>query len=154
MLLRSNNYKLICFDDIVKKLFVKVYNENDDFLLSIRETQTVYDEMHSVAKSFLQKGENVVLESMYFEKHRQQAIEVAKKLNVEYKIIEIICEEKTIKERLKIRHKNNPQSPGFELYQKYKKFFLTKHRDHVIIDTSNKTPEETYIEFVAQLKFI
>lgn len=152
LLAARKKYKLIYFDNIVKQMFVEIYDKDDNFLLSNDEIQMVYDRMHEEAKKFLNKGENVILESMYFQKQREQAIVMAKKMKMRYKIIEVTCREKVVRQRLIQRKKDEPQSPGFKLYKQYKGYLEPETNHHIIIDTSDKTLEESYIELIKQLK--
>lgn len=152
LLAKRKNYKLIYFDDVVWQSFKKqIYDKHDNFLLSMEETQKVYDRMHNIAQCFLQQGENVILESMYFKKQREQAIEVAEKMNIVYKIIEITCKEARIKKRLARRKKENLQLPGLKLYKQYKNYLEPEISYHITIDTTNKTVEESYTELIRQL---
>lgn len=149
------NYEFINFDNVMwlavnKK---KMYGDNDEFLLSMEETQKVYDSMHVLAKFLLQQGKNVVLESMYFKKQRGEAIQVAKDINHDYKLIEIVCDEEEVKRRVNERKKKDPQTPGFDLYLQYRNLLEKEDSEHIILDTTNKTIEESTKELVNEFNF-
>lgn len=129
----------------------KIYDDNDNFLLTTEEIQKVYDAMHEKAKSLLENGKNVVLESMYFKKQRDQAVQLTKDLGIPYILIEAICNEDEIKERLEKRKRENPQSPGFGLYLKYKDAMEKEDSEHITIDTSGKTVEQSAEEVIGKI---
>ncbi len=150
---RILNYEVICFDDIVKSLYDadKIYGKSDDFLLTLEETQNVYDNMHKIASDALRENQGVILESMYFKKQRDEAIAIAKHYEVPYKLIEITCDEKVIRERLTKRKKQDDKTPGFELYLKYKDMLESEIEPYATIDTTNKSVEETAREVTTNL---
>ena len=88
----------------------------------LKEIQTVYDKMHDTALLHLKRGEDVVLESMYFKTQREQAIELTIKTNLPYKIIEIVCTEMEIEKRLAKRKLSKVQLPGLKLYREFKEY--------------------------------
>jgi len=149
-------YEAICFDDIVKEIFgeKKIYGGNDNFQLSLEETQKVYDKMHKQAEDKLKVGQGVVLESMYFKKQRDGALDIAKHLSRPYKLIEIICDEDVIQKRLVQRKQQDDQTPGYTLYLKYKNLLESEPESHIIVDTTNKSIEESTQEVMANIKQI
>ena len=147
------NYELVYFDKCVwhslKK--EKIYSDKDEFLLTPEEIQKVYDEMHTIARSLLKKEKNVILESVYFQKQRKEAIQIAEESDVDFRLVEVVCDEKTVEKRLKKRKKENPQTAGFRLYKEYKERFEEEVKPHIVIDTTDKTAEESAQELIERL---
>ena len=144
------SYKFICFDETVWQVSKrdKLYDENDNLLLSMDEVLKVYNSMHDKAKSLLKKGKNVILDSMYFKKQRDEAVEIAKECKTLFYLIEVTCKESIIKRRLEKRKTQVPQSPGFKLYLKYRDNFEPEESKHITIDTSYKSVEECVSEVI------
>ncbi|MAF34854.1 hypothetical protein CMO91_03330 [Candidatus Woesearchaeota archaeon] len=128
--LTKHGFVAICFDDVVK-MHDKVYGEDGSFLLSLAQTQEVYDKMHEQAKALLAQGKKVVLESMYFKEQRDQAKALGKHV-----LVEVACDETAIKERLQSR----TEGPDLKLYLHYKD--MMESEDCLKIDTTNTTPEQ------------
>ncbi len=147
-------YEFIHFDNVMWLAINKnkMYSDNDEFLLSMDETLKVYDSMHTLAKFLLQQRKKVVLESMYFKKQREEAIKIAKDMNIPYILIEVVCDENTIKERLENRKKEDPQTPGFKLYLQYRDIFEKENSEHITTDTSNKSIEECANEVISKIQ--
>lgn len=146
-------FEFINFDNVmweaVKK--DKMYSENDEFLLTMREIQSVYDYMHEKAKELIKQGKGVVLESMYFKKQRDEASQIAKDLGINYKLIEILCHESEIKKRVEKRKQEYPQTAGFQLYLQYKNFVEKEDSNHFVLDTTNKTPDVAVEELLERI---
>lgn len=149
------NYEFVHFDNIVWLVLNKerVYGENDEFLVTIDETLKVYEIMHVITKFLLQENKNVVLESMYFKKQRDEAVQVAKDMNIPYKLIEVTCDEEEIKSRLEKRKQKDPQTPGFKLYMQFRDMMEKEDSDHITINTSRKSAEESANEVIKNLNF-
>lgn len=147
-------YEFVHFDNIVWLALDrdKVYGENDEFLISIEETLKVYEIMHVIAKYLLQNKKGVVLESMYFKKQRDEAVQVAKSANVPYQLIEITCSEKEIKDRLEKRKKQDHQTPGFNLYTQFRNMMEGEDSQHITIDTTGKSVKESTNKLLSKLK--
>jgi predicted kinase len=150
------SFELVYFDNEVKQVFnnKKIYDENDNFLLNNKEILKVYDFMFNKTKNLLKNNKNVVLESMFFKKQRKKAISLAKASKITYILIEVICDESIIKARLNERKKINPQTPGYNLYIKYRYLMDKEKSDHIIIDTSNKSIEDSLKEVINKIKEI
>ena len=148
------NCKFINFDNLVWSVLKKdrVYGDNDEFLISFDETLKVYDHMHSIAKDLLQQEKDVVLESMYFKKQREEAVQMAKELGIPYTLIEVTCDEDLIKKRLDKRKREYPQTPGLKLYLQYRDIFEKEDSEHITVDTSNRSTEELAEEIVSKIK--
>lgn len=147
------DYEFVNFDNIVWSSLDKrkIYSDKDEFLLTLSETQQVYDSMHKKAESFLKGGKGVVLESMYFKKQRDEAIQLANKIKIPYFLIEVVCDEKVIKRRLEKRKKEDLQTAGFELYLQYRDLMEDEDSKHLLVDTSDKTIEEATDEVIEKL---
>lgn len=147
------DYQFINFDTYVWKVSDRkeVYGKNDEFLLTFDEIQEVYDEMHTKALNTLNNKSGVVLESMYFQKQRNEAIDLAKKSGVEYVLVEIVCDESVIKQRLEKRKDKDYQTPGYNLYLQYKDLLEDEQSPHIIINTTNSSIEEAAAVVLNQL---
>lgn len=150
---RMNNFEFICFDKMVHESSgrKKMYSEDDKFLLSAAEISKVYADMHLLAANKIKQGKTVVLESMYFEKQRYDAKLIARTLNVKYKVVEVVCDENIVKERLEQRKEIHSQSGGFNLYLEYKQFLEPEKEEHSKIDTTNKDLFESLKELESKL---
>lgn len=100
------------------------------------EKQKVYDEMFGRAKKLLKEGRSVVLDATFDKrKNRQTASNFAQDLRADFKLIEVVCPEKIIKERL-MKRKGDASEAKFKHYLEHKKSFQPVKEKHLIIDTS------------------
>lgn len=112
--------------DVIRKEILKnpIYSEE--------ERQEIYDEMFLRTKDLLKENEYVILDAVFAKKENRKK---AKKISKDFKIIETICPEKIVKERMKNRFEDESEA-RFEHYLKYKKLFEPITEEHIIIDTS------------------
>jgi uncharacterized protein len=106
-------------------------------------SEKTYKEMFNRTRELLEKGVSCVLDATFSKKkYRDEAAEIAKQYNSEFFILECICPENLIKERLEMRLKTKSVSDGrWEIYQEQKKNFEPigeREKIHLIIDTSKK----------------
>lgn len=148
------DYEFVCFDDLVWNVTGKdkVYGPHDEFLLSFEETLKVYAEMHRQARDLLADGLSVVLESMYFLQQRNEAIALAQAQGKPWNLVEVVCDEKEVKTRLETRKAEDPQTPGYRLYLQFKDQMEKERRDHIILDTTGKTIEESVSVLCGKLR--
>jgi hypothetical protein len=115
-------------------------------------TRKTYGRAIDLASQKLAEGKSVIIDASYKNRaDRQEALAAAEKLKADFFIIECICPENIIKERLALRmsDKGGASDGRWEIYRAQKKAFerITEMPDnsHIIIDTS-LTPEQcTYI---------
>ncbi len=148
---KEENFILIRFDEMMFKYKDRVYSKDDDFLLGKEDILLVYEDMHKLALKELKKGKSVVLESLYMKAQREKARKIAKNISVDFKVVEVYCDETKIKKRLTLRKKEDPQTPGFKLYLEYKKL-LDVEDDCIKIDTSSKNVADCYKQLVQEIK--
>jgi len=96
------------------------------------EKQKIYDEMFSRAKVLVEKGRDVILDATFAKKENRDK---AKKITKNFRIVEIICPENIVKERIEKRFEDESEAK-FEHYLKYKQFFEPIEDQHIVIDTS------------------
>lgn len=142
------SFDVICFDDLAPRVIQRpIYNADGSFALSPEETQKVYDEMHLQARELLNKGNDVVLESMYFATQRNNAYT----LTSDVKLVHVTCSDDEILARVAKRKIQNPQSPGSELFLAYKGKIGEEQKPHISIDTTGKIVEESMAELARQI---
>lgn len=114
-------------------------------------TRKTYDRALELASEKLKEGKSVIIDASYKSRDdRQKAFEAAEGLHTDFFIIECICPENIIKERLNSRmsDKGEVSDGRWESYQVQKKKFdaITEITDslHIIFDTSLTPEESTY----------
>ena len=109
---------------------------------SQKEKQKVYEEMFKRAREFLREGKTVVLDATFAKKkNRKLAQEIAKEKNSPFWIIETVCDEKIVKERLSKRVEDESEAT-FKQYLEHKKFFEPLIERHFIIDTTQNIEKQ------------
>lgn len=101
-------------------------------IYSQKQMQQVYDEMFLRTKKIIEKGENVILDATFTKKENRNK---AKAISEKFKLIETICPEHIVKERM-VKRFDDSSKAKFEHYLKYKKFFEPIDERHIVIDTS------------------
>lgn len=152
-LARILGFHLIQFDPLVFSVTGKkeIYGENNAFLLSDEEIDVVHATMRSNAKKFLESGESVILESMFFKKQREKVIALAEELDIPFHLVEVVCDESEVKSRIKKRMAENAQSAGEELFLENKGQVSDESREHIILDTTGKSVEECVLEVAREI---
>lgn len=90
------------------------------------------------AKECLKKGRSVILDATFAKrKNREVAQKIARDLKVDFKIIEVVCPENIVKERMENR-RGNASEARFQHYLEYKKTFQPIKEKHLIIDISKE----------------
>jgi len=105
----------------------------------------VYQEMMKRAEKILKSGQSVILDATFSKKiYQQLAINLAKRLKVNYFLIEFYCSDKIAKQRLLKRAKEKSVSQAdWQVYQKIKKEFepIEKGKNYLKINTA-QTPRQ------------
>lgn len=126
---------LLRTDVIRKELEISQYSEE--------AKQMVYNEMFSKARNLLQENKNVVLDATFIrQKNRDQAQQIAKEVNADFRIIQVVSSIEAVKERIGKRVDDESEAK-FEQYLNSKKAFETVTGNHIIIDNSG-TIEDTF----------
>jgi hypothetical protein len=98
-----------------------------------------YQTLFKLTKELLKKKKNVILDGTFYkESLRKTAKEIAQKLKTKIYFIEVICDEKKIKERIEKRFKKgtSKSKANYLVYLKYKKLWQPIKEKHIIIDNS------------------
>jgi len=149
------SYMLVHFDEYmwIATSRKEIYGSDDEFLLNDDEVLQIYNKMLVDAKKFLLAGKDVILESMYYKKQREDVIRMAEDIGCTYKILEIRCSKDSIINRLKIRKALNPQSSGEKLFLKYFDTIEPEERDHIIVDITDKTADDCILEASSKMQY-
>ena len=107
-----------------------------------------HEEMRGRARDGLTKGDSVILEASYRKKAERQAVyDLAREMAVPFVLIETVCSEEVIKERLDIRmREGTATSDGrWDLYDTQKTEYdpveEVSPSDHITLDTSGSQDE-------------
>jgi hypothetical protein len=132
--------------DIIRKEMLSnpAYTEDEKTL--------VYSMLFNMAGMMLKDGRNVVLDGTFYKKElRDNVKELAVKTKSELSIIEVVCDERLIRERLAKRCKTCCASDAdFAVYKKLRKSFEQIKEKHFTIDTSGAWQKHAY-EIAAQI---
>lgn len=116
-----------------------------------REKELVYDVMSLLAKYLHEVGKNCILDATFFKENLRQAI--LKKTGAaksQIQIIECICPEDVILERLRNR-KDRYSDADIAVYFKIKKAYEPIREKHLIVDTT-LDPKHTALLILKKLK--
>lgn len=131
MIAREINARVLRTDEIRKAIIKKPeYSE--------REKDIVYSAMLLIADELLKNNINVVLDATFYKKElRERAKKIAKRNKKKFLIVETVCNEKVVKERMRKRKKNlkSVSDADFDVYKKIKKEFEEIEEEHVVVDT-------------------
>jgi len=121
-------------------------------------TRKTYDRALELASEKLAEGKSVIIDASYKSRRdRQRALTAAERLKADFFIIECICPENIVKERLDLRmsDKGEASDGRWEIYLAQKDTFdkITEIPEslHVILDTS-LTPEECTYKVLQKIK--
>ena len=111
-------------------------------------TQLTYEKAVEVASEKLKEGKPVIIDASFKNRNeRARASEVAKKLGSDFFVIECVCREDIIKQRLesRISEKGEASDGRWEIFQAQKETFETitevPEGSHIVIDTSASLEE-------------
>ncbi len=121
-------------------------------------TRKTYDRAIELASEKLTEGKSVIIDASYKSRaDRQKALAAAERLKADFFIIECICPENIIKERLALRMSDEGEASDgrWEIYLVQKETFdrITEmpEKSHIIIDTS-LTPEACTYKALQKIK--
>ena len=150
--------------DVVRKEILNIelterhHEAFDKGIYSEEVTRRTYDRALEQALEKLKEGKSVIIDASHKSRDdRRKAFEAAARLHADFFVIECICPDNIIRERLNLRMSNKREvSDGrWEIYQEQKKKFdaITEIPDriHIILDTC-LTPEESTIKAIGKLK--
>lgn len=112
-------------------------------------TRITYDRSLELALEKLKRGRSVIIDASYKSRNdRRKASEAAETLGADFFVIECVCPEHIVKERLDLRMSDTGEASDgrWEIYQAQKGTFdeinEIEDRSHIVLDTS-LTPEES-----------
>lgn len=114
-----------------------------------KEKEMVYGLIFSMAERMLQNSKNVVLDGTFYKKElRDKVREIADATKSKFQIVEVVCNDKIIRERLERRRKACSASDAdFAVYKKIKKVFEPIREKHSIIDTGKEWKKKVDLLF-------
>jgi predicted kinase len=106
------------------------------------ESAAVYAELFERASERVAAGEHVVLDGTFREQAlRQRAATVAADADTEFRLVQVVCAEATVRERIRARE-GDESDADFEIHQELKDEFEPLEReDHLVIDNSGTLAE-------------
>ncbi|HYA14199.1 MAG TPA: AAA family ATPase, partial [Syntrophales bacterium] len=150
--------------DVVRKEILDIepteqhYEDFGKGIYSEEVTRKTYDRALELTLTKLKEGKSIIIDASYRSRDdRRQACEAAQRLHAAFFIIECVCPENIIKERLisRMSDKGEVSDGRWEIYQAQKDTFdaITEIPDslHIILDTS-LTPEESTNKAIGKLK--
>jgi len=101
------------------------------------EKGMVYGMLFSMAEMMLRGGSSVLLDGTFYKRDlRKTAEKIASATKSGFRLVEVVCDEKTIRKRLKERSKTCSASDAdFNVYRKVKKVFEPIKEKHFVVDT-------------------
>lgn len=116
--------------DVIRKELIKQPTYSEE------ETEKTYEEMFLRARRLLEENKNVVLEATFAKREwRFKAIKIAEASNADFKIVEVVCSENVIKERIN-RRTGDESDADFKIHLKYKNLFEPIMENHIVINNS------------------
>jgi hypothetical protein len=126
---------IILRTDVIRKQIIKEPEYTE------REKRRVYENLLRETEDSIKEGENVILDATFYKKSlRKQIYDLARKANSELIIIECVCDERKVFERMKKR-KGDESEADFEVYKKIKRQWEPIEREHITIDTGKDLKE-------------
>lgn len=124
---------------------------------SPEESRNVYQEMYARARQLAKHGQDVILDGTFTKEiYRDQAKLLAKELREPWKVVEVLCEERVLKDRLTHRV-NDASEARFEQYLLLKKEYEPVKGRHITIDNSGpskSTKQQVYKYFQTRVRSI
>lgn len=134
------------------------YEEFGKGIYSEDITRLTYQKALETATAKLREGKSVIIDASYKNREeRAKALEAAQKLNADFFVIECLCPEEVIKERLHSRmaDKTEASDGRWEIFEAQKQSFdpVTEipERSHIIIDAS-LAPEECTPKIIEKIR--
>ncbi len=134
------------------------FEEFDSGIYAPAFSRKTYDEMLHQAKQILKAGQSVIIDASFRKAtERNKAMKLAQEMGNDFKAIECVCDEETIKKRLSHRFEAESISDGrLEIFPQMKEDFEpvseVAPENHIVIDCS-KPVEETVKELLERMKY-
>jgi len=115
------------------------------------ETEAVYAELLSRARTLVADGDSVVLDATFADRRFRGAVtEAAASVADRFELVKVECDEAVVRRR--IERRDGVSDADFDVYLQFKRSFEPLDRDHVVIDNSGA--RETTHEQVDTALFI
>lgn len=132
VLSKEFNAPILRTDDIRKKLFKKPTYTN-------KEKSLVYRVMFVTADYFLKQKIPCILDGTFSkEENRKKAYEIAKDNRTKFYLVECVCSEDVVKQRIKNKGRHSSDA-DWKIYLKIKKEFEPIKEKHILVNTSNSS---------------
>lgn len=105
---------------------------------TVEEKELIYDVTFLLTKYLLKNRRNVIIDGTFYKKKlRNRVREIANLTRSRFNIIECVCSEEVIKERMERRagRTGNLSDADFEVYEKIKAEFEPITEDHIVVHT-------------------
>lgn len=128
--------------------------------LPTKERREIKQEtLEIVFKNFLKRKFNVIIDGIFYERHKNESsleriIRIAKEYKTEIIIFEFHAHLETLHKRVSERKKQNPyawENPK-DTEDRYSKFMKTRHKEAITIHTEDKSPHQIVKEILKRLK--
>jgi len=104
------------------------------------ETDAVYEELCDRATDHLSAGESVVLDATFADaEHRHRAREVANRQAVAFRLIEVVCEQPVVEQRIASR--DDISDADVDVYRQFQSEFDPVGGEHAVVDNSGSKAE-------------
>jgi len=115
-----------------------------------KQKKMVYDALFKKLSKYLEEKKDVVIDATFYKKSlRKKAREIADKIGTEFKIVECVCPERVVKERIAKRTRD-VSNADFEVYKKIKKIYEPIEEEHIIVNM-NQSKEDAKKEAISKL---
>jgi len=115
-----------------------------------KQKKMVYDALFKKLSKYLEEKKNVVIDATFYKKSlRKRARTIADKIGTEFKIVECVCPERVVKERIAKRTRD-ASNADFEVYKKIKKIYEPIEEEHIIVNM-NQSKEDAKKEAISKL---
>lgn len=121
--------------DVIRKEIIRQPKYTEE------EKETVYKEMFSRAGNLISSGKSVILDANFYKKsQRDEAKNIAERTQAKYFLVEVVCPEKEIIGRMKVRGKSNDESDArkMDVYYKVKSAWEPIAEPHIVVDASQR----------------
>lgn len=118
-----------------------------------KEKKLVYGLMFDMAEKFLNTVKDVVLDGTFYRKVlRDRVRDLAKKTGSDFHLVEVVCSEETVKQRMREREKRKSLSDAdFRVYKKTSKQFQPVKGKHITVDTDKDWNKQLERVFTTEL---
>ncbi len=125
---------------------------------SERKKKKVYDEMLRIARDQLGKDRNAILDGTFFQKKwRQKAFKLGKEGSHPVFLVEVICPEEVVKQRIEKRYRSKKDfsEADYRVYKIIQSQFEPIEKEHFVVNTEDKEKwEEKILDIANKMRVI